>query len=104
MKRLTKSERLKILRKTMEILPSRPLIYICNILRSVLFDCGFKETETENSTITALLYFPELLKYKPLDAPIYSGVFGWFGNPLKPENKQRRIEVLQELIKEIESQ
>ncbi|MDR3132541.1 MAG: hypothetical protein LBU42_00760 [Prevotellaceae bacterium] len=86
----------------METLPSRPLIYICSTLRGVLFDYGFKVME--NNTITALLYFPELLKYKPLDTPTYSGVFGWFGNPLKLENKQRRIKVLQELIKEIESQ
>jgi hypothetical protein len=50
-----------------------------------------------------LALFPELAKHKPADLSSEEKInWGWFGKPTVPENKSRRIEVMDALIAELE--
>ncbi|MDR1339205.1 MAG: hypothetical protein LBK58_04030 [Prevotellaceae bacterium] len=80
--------------------------YICCLIVYHLLQSGFSPSDSDwemNDTDCALYHFPELLGYKPEEAPLY-GMGGWFGSARTEENRQRRVEVLEGLIAEIEAQ
>jgi hypothetical protein len=97
-KNLTNAERIEILREARARLVRGASDYICcGIL------CVADREYAGWTTDEALKLFPELAKYKPADLSLkWKGSWGWFGWPIIPENRTRRIEVMDALIEELE--
>lgn len=102
MRILNKEEKIKILTETMRVIDKGLITGFCRAVDVAMFRSDFL-SDREKNEITSLLHdslspIPEILKYKPKKslASLYGDSVFWFGRSEK--GKQKRIEILKELI------
>jgi hypothetical protein len=96
---LSNGKRLKILREARDRLARGKSGFICWSISEVMKRTIRDYTRYSENKVSEL--FPELAKHKPADlSPQIE--WGWFGYPGNPENRSRRIEVMDALIGELE--
>lgn len=97
--KLTKEQRIAILKEAIQFLDadSSGCYYMCPVIEraTTIVVKGYQYKDCSWSCIR----FPELLKYKPKDK---AKTAGWFY--LSEENRQKRIDILNEIVCSIEKQ
>jgi hypothetical protein len=103
MEAIKNKQRIEILQKAKESVHWE-YSYICIVINKTLYENKVIRAETyfKNSAMdTTLMFFPELLKYKPAGVDLHNP-YGWFGCPFKPGVEQKRKRVFLALCEEIE--
>jgi hypothetical protein len=104
-KKIDNKTRLKVLELALEDMYDYSG-YICPAIQFALLRSGIVSPEEERNReaiFCTLEYFPEILDYKPKDVGMHK-LYGWFGPVRLKENRDKRVEVMKDLIDEIKLQ